>query len=135
MLLWARLIEMCASSMNMLRNWGVRVDAAVDPLEDDGLLEALPAQLRRQENFSHAAIRDAPNDVVAAVLRHPERETLPLFTIACPSACAPTVAFVRRRTTRPSANRRGASPTSRQKLDGGVVRDDAVVQDEQQHPQ
>ena len=98
---------------------GVRVDGAVDPLEDDGLLEALPAQLRRQEDLGHAAIRDAPNDVVAAVLRHSERETLPLFTIACPSSLR-----VRRRVCPPRDNtrereRRVASPTFPAKIGRG----------------
>src|SRR5262249_22051869 len=50
---------------------GVRVDGAVDPLEDDGLLEPLPSQLGRQEDLGHAAVRDPANDVVSAVLRHP----------------------------------------------------------------
>src|SRR6185369_2458590 len=31
----------------------------------------LAAQLRGEEDLGHAAVRDAPNDVVAAVLRHP----------------------------------------------------------------
>jgi AmmeMemoRadiSam system protein B len=50
---------------------GVRVDGAVNPLEDDGLLETVPSHLRRQEDLGHAAVRDPANDVVSAVLRHP----------------------------------------------------------------
>src|SRR4029078_10242382 len=55
----------------------VRVDGAVYPLEDDRLLKALAAQLGGEKDLRHAAVCDAPNDVVAAVLRHPARQTLP----------------------------------------------------------
>ncbi len=48
----------------------IRVDRAVDPLEDHGLLEALAAELHREEDLGHAAVRDLPDDLVAAVLRH-----------------------------------------------------------------
>ena len=98
---------------------GVRVDGAVDPLQDDGLLEALAPQLGGEEDLGHAAVCDLPDDVVAAVLRHPERQTLPLFVPtepgphSCKARFKPAHGF----------------------FDGGVVWNDAVVRHEQQRPQ